>query len=176
MSETTSFGFDSQTEAKAKSICETNSGSRFRTSQRPSRVQEVHGRRVRHFDVAERGRHRPRISVRASKRHRVVKAGCPNSALDLPLAERIGDSVAREGETLPLAEAQRQELDRRLEDYERILMRARVGKRSIGVSSLGEACWLDVSRLPYRTLIDGSTSRAQAIRPPARFFTLLNPC
>jgi putative addiction module component (TIGR02574 family) len=45
--------------------------------------------------------------------------------LDLPLAERIElaqaiwDSVARNPESVALTEAQRQELDRRLEEYER---------------------------------------------------------
>jgi putative addiction module component (TIGR02574 family) len=45
--------------------------------------------------------------------------------LDMPLAERIElaqaiwDSVARNPEDVPLTDVQRQELDRRLEEYER---------------------------------------------------------
>jgi putative addiction module component (TIGR02574 family) len=45
--------------------------------------------------------------------------------LDMPLAERvelaqaIWDSVARNPENVPLTEAQREELDRRLDEYER---------------------------------------------------------
>lgn len=45
--------------------------------------------------------------------------------LDMPLAERvelaqaIWDSVARNPENVPLTETQREELDRRLDEYER---------------------------------------------------------
>jgi putative addiction module component (TIGR02574 family) len=45
--------------------------------------------------------------------------------LDMPLAERvelaqaIWESIARNPESVPLTEAQREELDRRLDEYER---------------------------------------------------------
>ena len=47
----------------------------------------------------------------------LARAGLTDSKL-LQLVDDIWDSIARESELLPLTEAQRAELDRRLESYE----------------------------------------------------------